>query len=52
MISDAATLIFMVVLCALVGFSLWLFNHRRRFLLPRIYLAFRYLISSGWSRCC
>ena len=38
MISDAATLIFMVVLCALVGFSLWLFNHRRRFLLPRIYL--------------
>lgn len=38
MISDAAALIFMVVLCALIGFSLWLVNHRRNFLLPRIYL--------------
>lgn len=38
MISDTAVLVFMVVICALVSFSLWLLNHRRNFLLPRIYL--------------
>ena len=37
MISDIAALVFMAVVIAVTAFSLWLLNHRRNFLLPRIY---------------
>jgi two-component system sensor histidine kinase HupT/HoxJ len=39
MISDLDSLIFIMVLAALTVFSLWLLKNRRKFLLPRIYLA-------------
>ena len=39
MISDVDALIFMSVLVALAAFTLWLLKNRRKFLLPRIYLA-------------